>query len=250
MEIAAVLTKRTVKTISALTLTGLLLAGSSVAESASASVITVGRSVEDRPIEVRRFGEPAADFKVLMVGSIHGDEPEGMRVIRRINQLARPGLKRIDLWSIRTVNPDGLARGSRKNAGGVDLNRNFPYRFDPTLNDGYNSGPRPLSEPESRTVARITRRWQFDLSIWYHQPWDKTLAPCNETGPVARLYGRWSGLPAGSRCDPDVPGSVIGWMHRRFNTAAFVVEFPGRRLREAEVNRHARTAIRLSKRLR
>jgi murein tripeptide amidase MpaA len=36
---------------------------------------------------------------------------------------------RIDLWTIRTVNPDGIRAGTRKNARGVDLNRNFRFRF-------------------------------------------------------------------------------------------------------------------------
>ena len=34
----------------------------------------IGESVRGRPIEVRRVGDPKADLKVLLVGSIHGDE--------------------------------------------------------------------------------------------------------------------------------------------------------------------------------
>ena len=35
----------------------------------------------------------------------------------------------VDLWTIRTVNPDGTAADRRTNAHGVDLNRNFPRRW-------------------------------------------------------------------------------------------------------------------------
>jgi len=213
----------------------------------SAETYVIGKSVRDRPIEVRRFGDPQADFKALVVGSIHGDEPEGMRVVRRMNQLARLGLKRVDLWSIRTVNPDGIARGTRKNTHGVDLNRNFPRHFDPALNDGYNSGPFPLSEPESRAVARLSERQDFDLAIWYHQPWGRTLVPCNGTARFAKTYARLSGLRAGRSCDRYVPGSAIDWMHHRFGTAAFVVEFGAGRLSQPQVKRHGRAAIRLMK---
>jgi len=225
----------------------LLAAGS---HSASAAPVKVGESVKGRAIEVRRYGDPSADFKALIVGSTHGDEPEGMRVVHRLNQLARRGIEGVDLWTIRTVNPDGLARDTRKNAHGVDLNRNFGYQFDPTLSNGYESGPRPFSEPESRTVRRLARGRDFDLSIWYHQPWSRTLDPCDERGRYAREYARLSGLGTGAGCDRDLPGSAINWLHHEFGTVAFVVELAAGRLSDGAVNRHAKAVARLAKQMR
>lgn len=206
-----------------------------------------GESALGRPIVVRRSGDLTSDFKVLLVGSIHGDEPQGMRVVDRINRLHREGLEGVDLWTVRTVNPDGTRARTRKNARGVDLNRNFRFRFDPSLTGGYESGPFPFSEPETRAVVRVSRSADFDLAIWYHQPWNETLVPCNGVGPVAKRYARLSGLKPGRGCDGYVPGSAIGWMHRQFGTDAFVVELGPRVLSRPQLARHSYAAMQLTR---
>ena len=64
-------------------------------------------------------------------GAFHGNEPTGADVARQLirylgsNPQVYTGRR---LAVIAVVNPDGLARGTRENADGVDLNRNFPAR--------------------------------------------------------------------------------------------------------------------------
>lgn len=209
----------------------------------------IGESVHGRPIEVRRVGDPKAPLKVLIVGSIHGDETQGHRIVRRLRGPYGARIRGADFWTITTVNPDGVAAGERRNAHGVDLNRNFSHGFDPTLDGGYNSGPHPFSEPESRAVKRLTKRVRFDLAIWYHQPWGVTLAPCNSTRRFALRYARVSGLAPSRECDVYAPGSAIGWQRHRFSAVAFVVELPGRRLHAGEVRRHARASVAVARML-
>ncbi len=88
---------------------------------------SIGPSVHGRPIDVHVDGASDAAFRVLVVGSIHGNETAGHAVIRRLRALGPPGGMRI--WTIRTVNPDGVVAGTRENARGIDLNRNFPHRW-------------------------------------------------------------------------------------------------------------------------
>lgn len=230
--------------LAAVSLHGVDAAGSQARSQANS---TIGHSVRGRPIEVRRVGNANADLKVLVVGSIHGNETQGHRVIRRLRGPYGRRIKSADLWTITTVNPDGVAADRRKNAHGVDLNRNFSHGFDPTLDGGYNSGPHPLSEPETKAVARLSKRVDFDLAVWYHQPWNETLVPCDSRARYARRYAAVARTPKASDCKVYAPGSAISWQHHRFGTVAFVVELPGRRLHGAEVRRHARATVAVSR---
>ena len=235
--------------IGALILTA-LIAADDADSSPRGAAFGIGRSVKDRKIEARELGDRSAGLKVLVVGSIHGDETQGHRIVRRLRRQYSGGVKGAAIWTITTINPDGVAADERRNAHGVDLNRNFAHGFDPDLDGGYNSGPRPFSEPESRAVRRLSKRIDFDVAVWYHQPWGVTLIPCNSTASVARSYAHLSGLPASRRCDSYSPGSAISWQHHRFRTAAFVAELPGRRLHNREVRRHARAVVSLVRKLR
>ena len=207
----------------------------------------LGRSVEDRAIRAERIGDPESERKVLVVGSVHGDEPAGHAVIARLHERYAERLGSVDLWLVRAVNPDGLAAGTRGNAHGVDLNRNFGFDFDPNLDGGYESGPHAFSEPESRAVRELARRVRFDLSIWYHQPWGATLVPCDERGAVARRYARIAHHDARRDCDGYYPGSAVGWLDHAFGTTAFVVEFSARPPGAKEVRRHARAVATLAR---
>jgi Zinc carboxypeptidase len=78
----------------------------------------------------------------------------------------------VHLWLVPTANPDGLAARTRQNAHGVDLNRNWPAAWarNGAPWDGYYSGPRPLSEPETQAVAAFLRRLRPHYVVSLHQP--------------------------------------------------------------------------------
>ena len=124
---------------------------------------------------------PDPEPRVLVVGSIHGDEREGHEVIRRLRRVRST----VDaaVRAVKTVNPDGVEARTRGNAHGVDLNRNFPYRWraaEPPGSDYY-QGPEPASEPETRATMRLIRRVEPSVTIWFHQPWGEVLAPCRRS---------------------------------------------------------------------
>jgi protein MpaA len=186
---------------------------------------------------------------MLVVGSIHGDETQGHRVVRRFVRSYARAADGVELWTIETVNPDGVAANARGNRHGVDLNRNFAAGWKPIPpSSGYYSGPHPFSEPETRAVRRFLRRERPYITVWYHQPWGRTLIPCDRRGRrVALRYARLSDLQARD-CFPSPPGAATAWQDEALRAKAFVVELPGRALRAAEVRRHARALARTASR--
>ena len=202
----------------------------------------IGRSVRGRPIYAYRLG--GSDGRpVLVVGCTDGDEPAGMAIVTAMRRLQPP--PGVDLWLIPTINPDGLAAATAGNAHGVDLNRNFPYAWRHLGGRGHlNSGPRPLSEPESRALRRFLLRVKPRLAIWFHQP----LALVDDSQGsrrLERIFGRLIGLPL--RRLTDYPGSITNWENHRFpRSTAFVTELPPGRLARARAMRDAHAILALT----
>lgn len=201
----------------------------------------LGRSHEGRPIHAVALGEPAARRTVLVVGCIHGDECEGIEVTRRLARARIPAGTRV--WVIHQLNPDGFRRRVRQNGRGVDLNRNFPsgwrpmgIRWDPQY-----SGPRPLSERESRIAHRFIVRVRPDVTLWFHQP-QALVRAWGPSRAAARRYARLARVPY--RSLPWPAGTAPNWQNHRFRgTPAFVVELPPGPLHGAAAWRYARAIL-------
>jgi murein peptide amidase A len=82
--------------------------------------------------------------RVLVFGSIHGNEPAGIAVAKALRRVHTGA----DIWIVPNLNPDGAARGTRQDARGVDLNSNWPsqWRMGGSPFDVYYGGPKPFSE--------------------------------------------------------------------------------------------------------
>jgi N-acetylmuramoyl-L-alanine amidase len=203
----------------------------------------IGHSVEGRPIHAERIGPADAKTKLMVVGSIHGNEPAGKAVIARLRKAHPP--RGTALWLIEDANPDGAAVNTRHNAHGVDLNRNFPYRWQPQ--DGvYESGPGPASEPETQAIQRFVERERPRVTLWYHQAMNLVVKSGGD-GKLQRLYSRLSGLKR-KQLAADYHGTVSSWQNSTFpGDTAFVVELPAGALPAAGVKRHANAVLALAR---
>ena len=203
---------------------------------------TIGRSEQGRPIRALRVGSARARVKVMVVGAIHGNEQAGRAVVARLTRAHPP--RGTALWLVDDANPDGTAANARHNSNGVDLNRNFPYRW--RAQDGvYESGAGPASEAETRVMQSFVERERPRVTLWYHQAL-RIVVKSTGDAKLERLYSSRSGLPR--RALPRYHGTAISWQNKTFpGDTAFVVELPGGALAPAGVRRHAGAVLALAR---
>lgn len=152
---------------------------------------------------------------VVVVGAVHGNEPVSPPVVRSLVEVAYPD--DVEVWLVPELNPDGVAAGTRWNATGVDLNRNFPWGW--RADDG---GPGPLSEPEPRAIADLVGRLGPDLVVWVHQPLGY-VAAIGATDPAfAAAWSAGSGLPV--RPDVTQHGGGESWTAFEAATPSMLIE--------------------------
>ena len=156
---------------------------------------------------------------------MHGNEPHTRQILTSLRD-GRP-IRGIDLWVVPVVNPDGLARHTRRNAHGVDLNRNFPHDWA-DLDGNYESGPRPASEPETRAVMAFLRQVRPRRVLSFHQPLNGVDTDTKDSG-FARRLARALRLPTTTLdCGGLCHGTMTSWYNARFAGAALTIEYGAR----------------------
>lgn len=130
-----------------------------LADAPGLHVEEVGRSAEGRPLRHLAWGE--GPTRVLLWSQMHGDESTAsMALADLLHLLARhpghPLVRRLHattrLHLLPIVNPDGAARFQRRNAQGIDINRDA----------------RALASPEARVLHGLRERIRPDYGFNLH----------------------------------------------------------------------------------
>jgi protein MpaA len=206
-----------------------LLVGQPLAATAGAIRPTVvesriiGHSVKGRAIRAYRVGDPTSSNRVVVMSTMHGDERATRRILADLRD-GRP-VHGIDLWLIPVVNPDGLARNTRKNAHGVDLNRNYPYHWA-NLDGRYESGRAAGSEPETRALMAFFDRVRPRRIVSFHQPLNGVDVSSPKSRPFARRLADGLDLPRRSlTCGGVCHGTFTQWYMARYDGVAVTAEY-------------------------
>jgi hypothetical protein len=211
---------------------------------------TIGTSREGRPIRMEVFGDGAE--AVLVIGGIHGDEPTGAALAKRVAEHLRadPALLRSRTVAIiAEANPDGMAAGTRGNANRVDVNRNFPAsNWRRARGRGAGTfGDSPASEPETRGLLWAVERIKPARVVSIHSI--RRGRHCNNfdgpARPLAELMAGYNGYPVAPTMGYDTPGSLGTWLGVDRGVPIVTLELPRDATAEAcwEENRSALLAF-------
>jgi len=209
----------------------------------------IGTSIQGRPLEAIRMGDPKG-VTVVVIGVIHGNEEAGLLITDELVNMQVP--KGVNLWVIPSMNPDGTVLNRRGNANRVDLNRNFPYGWARIGQPGYwqYSGPNRASEPETKAIVSFLREIKPALGLWYHQDLNIISPGVGFEGEIRARYGAITGLPMKRITGGTYTGVAATWQKRGLkNSMAFVVEL-GKTLNTDEAKVHARAVLDISMMLR
>ncbi len=225
-----------------------------------------------------------AEVLLLRAGE---DKRAGLRMDPTLDKRVQRWLKDLVVWCVPVVNPDGVwaslngyVRTGRKNGrdnnsngkpdrgDGVDLNRNYPFRWgflgdkgsSPLPESAYFRGPVAGSEPETQAMMRIAESEHFAASLSYHTGNVTVLAPYtidnvqsptpNEAWTVAEeLVAGLPRHPQGKdiivrRNIYPVDGTDQDYLRGQFGTLALLVEGARRDPTQAEARHNVVLAMR------
>jgi len=256
------------------------------------SLREIGTSAEGRPVTALTLApvgaEPQAERpQALVTANIHGAEAIGAEVALGIIDLlsdpqpAGPAAELLSLADVTVVpvlNPDGREAAfaslsgrpgrvpPRRNARGVDLNRNFPFPPDardvwhPLSGTGISwlpwyRGPSTLSEPETSALGRLAADLAPLAAVNLHSAGRLFLHPyCYTAEAPADIEGframgeafraaqaHWRYEVRQSRAWYAILGDLDDWLYDTFDTMSVTVEIG--RVGEA-VRRDPRRALR------
>jgi protein MpaA len=187
-----------------------------------------GRTRDGVPMRVF-LPEGEGPIAGLLTAAQHGEESDTALLARRLLERV-PGHQ--TRWAVVPVlNPDGLLNGTRQNAAGVDLNRNFPAsswgretsrtyppgiaqeaRVSPNRTNLSSPGTGPGSEPETRAQMALVLRLRPALVIDLHTPLELILVRGDAPSEVVQQLARSAGLSVHSDLDSPCPGAFDDWL--------------------------------------
>lgn len=187
------------------------------------------QSPDGQIIQVYKTMRKANAYTYCLAGT-HGDEVESVLVMHHWFNWLREQTMLPDLVIIPVLNIDGLARGTRVNANGVDLNRNFPSSnwLNSADSERYYPGDWPLSEVENQFLAEMMTRFPAKQIISLHS-WKPFLQYDDKrVADLATYLSQKNGyrIIDGAIDNHPTPGSLSTWAQEAMDVPVLTVELP------------------------
>lgn len=190
--------------------------------------VIYGHSVKGTPLKATILGD--GPNVTLFFGAFHGNEPITDDMVNRLRDYLQSNPQLLNGYRVilaPVVNPDGLSRGKRANARGVDLNRNFPGTWQKAATKArYNPGPSAASEPETKAVIQLIEDWKPTKIVSFHQPFH-TMNYTGEPGrQLAQAMKKYNKYPITPDIGYPTPGSFGDYCGRKLKIAIVTYELP------------------------
>lgn len=159
--------------------------------------------------------------RTLVIAGIHGEEPDASNVLSYVLRSVSPAYLRKAV--ILCANPDGMTHGTRGNARGVDLNRNFPAqnwqskavatRWELSLPRDVvlSPGNAPGSEPETRSLLQLIKDREIEQIVAVHSPLGCINYEHDREWALVTMLANNLELPIISDIGYPCPGSMDSW---------------------------------------
>ncbi len=192
------------------------------------SELDSGSSLEGYDIPVFKTDIKAQKY-LYLIGGVHGDEVEGVYVLKELFQWLKleHDLKDMPMIVIPILNVDGYRMQSRVNAHAVDLNRNLPTKDWTNVHTKprYNPGPEPLSEPENQFLVKLMDKYKPGLILSFHT-WKPILNYNGNCKDVAEFLSKYNSYEIASDIGYPTPGSLGTYAVEKYHAPVLTFECP------------------------
>lgn len=185
-----------------------------------------GSTSSGLPIPAYKFGHTGA--RILVLGGVHGDEIEGVWAsYGLLKSFAESFPYKLRLTLVPAFNLDGVLAKDRRNARGVDLNRNLPTHDwnERAATERYSPGPAPNSEPENQALTKFleTEKPQFILTL---HSWKPMLNLNGDCRPEAEEISKRTGYILDESIGYPTPGCLgtYAGLEREVPTLTYEIE--------------------------